>query len=108
METEFFSDYENEKEYDSHYENDYDDTDYYEDSFYALTDGMCGDYDDGVDLDSVMTYLGLDWHLGLLYKSGRVIYRGGLFLKEGLEEVGIRLDIIEERWQRKKEKNWHL
>ena len=69
---------------------------------------MCGDYDDGVDLDSVMTYLGLDWHLGLLYKSGRVIwgiYRGGLFLKEGLEEVGIRLDIIEERWQRKKEKN---
>lgn len=59
METEFFSDYENEEEYDSHYENDYD-TDYYEDSFYALTDGMCGDYDDGVDLDSVMTYLGLD------------------------------------------------
>ncbi|MBO5132419.1 MAG: hypothetical protein J6C20_05030 [Paludibacteraceae bacterium] len=60
METEFFSDYENEEEYDSHYENDYDDTDYYEDSFYALTDGMCGDYDDRVDLDSVMTYLGLD------------------------------------------------
>ena len=50
METEFFSDYENEEEYDSHYENDYDDTDYYEDSFYALTDGMCGDYDDGGDL----------------------------------------------------------
>ena len=37
-----------------------DDTDYYEDSFYALTDGMCGDYDDGMGLDSVMTYMGLD------------------------------------------------
>jgi len=43
-------------------ERDYDD--YESDTFYALTDGMYGDYEDfvadGGTIDSLMEYLGLD------------------------------------------------
>ncbi len=29
-----------------------------EDTFYALTDGQCGDYHDGIDMDDLMDGLG--------------------------------------------------
>lgn len=41
-----------------HY-NHYDDyADYDRDTFYALTDGMYGDYEDYCDIDSVMDFMG--------------------------------------------------
>lgn len=51
--------------YDEDYYDDYDcdyQDDYERDTFYALTDGMCGDYEDfkrsGGDIDSLMDALG--------------------------------------------------
>lgn len=55
----------NEEENDFQYYDDssvFDDTDYERDTFYALTDGMYGDYDEwreeGGDIDSLMDALG--------------------------------------------------
>lgn len=66
MNEDYFSDYE-EDDYETnfnkrnyHRQNYFDDTDYEADSIWAITDGMCDDFDDGVDYYSAREYMGLD------------------------------------------------
>ncbi|MDR1198651.1 MAG: hypothetical protein LBK94_06520 [Prevotellaceae bacterium] len=52
----------NEKQLDKYDKHNYysDDSDWRRETFDALTDGMYGDYDENVDIGSLMTYLGYD------------------------------------------------
>jgi len=44
--------------YDDGYDNREEQRQLREDTFYALTDGQCGDYHDGIDMDDLMDGLG--------------------------------------------------
>lgn len=54
--------YDYDEDYDYGYDSSYDDNDYERETFYALTDGMYGDYEEfkenGGDIDYIMDSLG--------------------------------------------------
>jgi len=62
MRSNMYEEEEDYQDYDESFDYSCDDTDYERDTFYALTDGMYGDYEEwqenGGDIDSLMDALG--------------------------------------------------